>query len=116
MRGAFDFSDVSDHHLTGLHSIANAGQVGYFKDECKCHPIDEFVGLRPKMYSFTVMDAKEYDPRHPVELLQLRHKAVAKGIRERTSSALHTTTMSRCSVRVMRLKSPIVVSARNFIR
>ena len=43
VRNALDFSDVSDHHLTGLHSIANAGEVGYFKDECKCHPIVEFV-------------------------------------------------------------------------
>ena len=33
VRDAFDFSDVSDHHLTGLHSIENAGEVGYFKDE-----------------------------------------------------------------------------------
>ena len=80
MRDAFDFSDVSDHHLTGLHSIANAGEVGYFKNECKCHPIVEFVGLRPKMYSFTVIDAEEYDPRLPVEPVQLRHKAVAKGV------------------------------------
>ena len=80
VRDAFDFSDVSDHHLTGLHSIANAGEAGYFKDECKCHPIVEFVGLRPKMYSFTVIDAEKYDPRLPVEQVQLRHKTVAKGV------------------------------------
>ena len=80
VRDAFDFNDVSAHHLTGLDSIANAGEVGYFKDECKCHPIVEFVKLRPKMYSFTVMDAEEYHPRHPVESVQLRHKAVAKGV------------------------------------
>ena len=80
MRDAFDFSDVSDNHLTGLHSFANAGEVGYFKDECKCHPIVEFVGLRLKMYLFTVMDAEEYGPRLPVEPVQLRHKAVAKGV------------------------------------
>ena len=77
---ALDFSDVSDHHLTGLHSIANAGEVGYFKGECKCHLIVEFVGLRPKMYSFILMDADEYDPRLPVEPVQLRHKAIAKGV------------------------------------
>ena len=121
MRDAFDFSDVSDHHLTGRHSIANAGEVGYFKDECKCHPIVEFVGLRPKMYSFTVMDAEEYDPRLPVELVQLRHKAVAKGVSranpdEQPQRALPKTNMSRCSVRVMREKSQIAESARNFIR
>ena len=80
LRDAFDFSDVSDHHLTRLHSIANAGEVGYFKDECKCHPIVEFVGLRPKMYSVTVMGADGYGPRLSVEPVQLRHKAVAKGV------------------------------------
>ena len=32
---AFDFSHVSDHHLTKHHSIANAGEVGYFTYECK---------------------------------------------------------------------------------
>ena len=79
VRDAFDFSDVSDVNLTGLHSIANAGEVSYFKDECKCRPIVEFVGLRPKMYSFTVMNAEEYDPRLPVKPVQLRHKAIAKG-------------------------------------
>ena len=35
VRDAFDFSDVSAIHLTGLYSIANAGEVGYFKNECK---------------------------------------------------------------------------------
>ena len=32
------------------------------------------------MYVLTVMDAEEYDPRLPVESVQLRHKAVAKGV------------------------------------
>ena len=80
VRDSVDFSDMSNHHLTGLHNIANAGEVGYFKDECKCHPSVEFVGLRPKMYRFNVMDAEEYDPRLPVEPVQLRHKTVAKGV------------------------------------
>ena len=80
LREAFNFSDVSDHYLTGLYSIANAGEVGLFKDECKCHPIVKFVGLQPKMHSFTVMDAEEYDPRLPVKLVKLRYKAVAEGV------------------------------------
>ena len=45
VRDAFDFSDVSDHHLTGLHFIAYPEEVGYFTGECKCHPIVEFVGF-----------------------------------------------------------------------
>ena len=80
LKFSFDFSEVSEHHLSGLHHAVNAGELGYFKDECKGHPIVEFVGLRPKMYSFTVMDAEEYDPRIPVEPVQLKHKAVAKGV------------------------------------
>ena len=68
---AFDFSEVPPNHLSRLHSDAQAGEVGYFKDECKGSPIVEFVALKPKMYSFTVMDAEEYDPRLPVEQVQL---------------------------------------------
>ena len=78
--GAFDFSEVSEGHPTKLHSADNAGVVGYFKDECKGHPVVEFVGLRPKMYSFTVMDADVYEPILPVYPVDIRHKAVAKGV------------------------------------
>ena len=77
---AFDFSDVSPGHPSRLHSDSHAGEVGYFKDECQGHPIVKFVALRQKMYLFTVMDAEEYDPRLPVEPIQFRNKAVAKGV------------------------------------
>ena len=74
-----DFADISDRHPTGLHDDTNAGEVGYFKDECKGDPVVEFVGLRPKMYSFTVMDAADVDSPNTVAPV-MRHKAVAKGI------------------------------------
>ena len=77
---AMDFSDVSSNHPSRLHSDDHAGEVGYFKNECKGNPIVEFVALKPKMYSFTIMDAEEYDPHLPVEEVQLKHKAVAKGV------------------------------------
>ena len=77
---AFDFSDVSYLHPTNLHNIHHAGQVGYFKDECKGDQVVEFVGLRPKMYSFTIMDAQDPDPRLPHLPVNIKHKAVAKGI------------------------------------
>ena len=53
--------------------------MGYFKDETKENPIVEFIGLRPKMYSFTVCDASEPIPmvNYPMDI---RHKAVAKGV------------------------------------
>ena len=81
-RDAFDFSEISPGHLSkfgraeaGLH----AGEVGYFKEETKCDPFVEFVGLRPKMYSFTVCEASELIPRlnYPIEV---KHTAVAKGV------------------------------------
>ena len=78
--GAFDFSTVSYLHPTRLHNDNHAGEVGYFKDECKGDPVVEFVGLRPKMYSFTVMDAQDPDPRLPPVPVHLKNKAVAKGI------------------------------------
>ena len=82
LRDAFDFSEISKGHLSNLGS-GNAnlhdGEVGYFKDETKGNPIVEFVGLRPKMYSFTVCDASEPNQRvnYPMDV---RHKAVAKGV------------------------------------
>ena len=53
--------------------------MGYFKDETKGIPIVEFIGLRPKMYSFTLCDASEPIPgvNYPMDI---RHKAVAKGV------------------------------------
>ena len=57
LRDAFDFSEIDNGHLSNLgggNANLHAGEVGYFKDETKGNPIVEFVGLRPKMYSFTV--------------------------------------------------------------
>ena len=53
--------------------------MGYFKDETKGNPIVEFLGLRHKMYSFTVCDASEPIPKvnYPMDV---RHKAMAKGV------------------------------------
>ena len=53
--------------------------MGYFKDETKGNPIVEFIGLRHKMYSFTVCDASEPIPgvNYPMDV---RHKAVAIGV------------------------------------
>jgi len=45
----FDFSDNAKDHM--LYSDANKKVIGKFKEEYKCEPIEEFVGLRPKMYS-----------------------------------------------------------------
>ena len=82
LRDAFDFSEISLGHLSNLGRAGaglHAGEVGYFKYETKGDPIVEFVGLRPKMYSFTVCKASE-----PISMLNyfmdVRHTAVATGV------------------------------------
>ena len=82
LRDAFDFSEISPGHLSNLGRAGagiHAGEVGYFKDERKGDPIVEFVGLRPKMYSFTVCEASEpiSGLNYPIDV---KHKAVANGV------------------------------------
>ena len=82
LRDAFDFSEMSNGHISNLglgNADLHAGEVGYFKDETKGNPIIEFVGLRPKMYSFTVCDASEpiVNVNYPMDIT---HKAVAKSV------------------------------------
>ena len=82
LRDAFDFSEISNGHLSKLgcgNANLHAGEVGYFKDETKGNPIVEFVGLRPKMYSFTLCDASEQIPEVNIRM-DITHKAVAKGV------------------------------------
>ena len=82
LQDAFDFSEIHPGHLSNLGRAGaklHAGEVGSFKDEMKGNQIVEFVGLRPKMYSFTGCRAAE-----PILALNLSmdmwHKAVAKGV------------------------------------
>ena len=49
------------------------------KMNVKGAPIVEFVGLRPKMYSFTVCEPTPYQINGCV-IPKIKHKAVAKGI------------------------------------
>ena len=82
LRDAFDFSEISNGHLSNLgrgNANLHAGEVGYLQDETKGNPIVEFIGLRPKMYSFTVCDASEPIPGVNYSM-EVRHKAVAKNV------------------------------------
>ena len=57
----FDFSDYPrEGEMSKFHSDENKKVVGKFKDEACGEIITEFVGLRPKMYSYT-MDSGEGD-------------------------------------------------------
>ena len=53
----YDTSNYSKDH--SLYSIQNKKVIGKFKDETGGHPIKEWIGLRPKMYSLKLMDDKE---------------------------------------------------------
>ena len=53
----FDTSNYPKDHF--LHSTANKKVLGKMKDESAGVPIEEFVGLRPKMYSLLYGGGKE---------------------------------------------------------
>ena len=71
--------------------------MGCLKDETKDNSIVEFIGIRPKMYSFIVLDASEpiLGVNYPINI---RHKAVAKSWRAPRSSALSTKITCACSM------------------
>ena len=56
-KGQFDFSHYPrEGRMSKFHSNDNKKVVGKFKDEACGEIITEFVGLRPKMYSYTKED------------------------------------------------------------
>src|SRR6266516_3049321 len=48
----FDFSEYPKNHK--CYDETNKKVIGKFKDEAKGQIITEFIGLRPKLYSYTV--------------------------------------------------------------
>ena len=77
-QGRFDHYDMSNFDPSGPiylpDMMDNKAVVGMMKDECAGQPIIEFVGLRPKMYSFT------YFKRQPDGGSEYAEKHRAKGI------------------------------------
>ena len=55
----FDTSDYPPNHPSGIPSGFNKKVLGVFKDEVKGKVIDEFVGLRAKLYSYKMFEGKE---------------------------------------------------------
>ena len=55
----FDTSDYPPNHPSGIPSRFNEKVLGMFKDEVKGKVIDEFVGLRAKLYSFKMFEGEE---------------------------------------------------------
>ncbi len=54
----FDTCDFNPNHSIGLHTNKNKKAIGFFKDECGGDDIVEFVGLRPKSYSYETTSEK----------------------------------------------------------
>ena len=69
-----DLFDLAGYPADFYHDASNNKVIGKFKDEANSEPILEFVGLRPKMYSFIISKDAE------AEELKLSEKLRAKGI------------------------------------
>ena len=59
VKNRFDTSDYSPGHPSGIPSGFNKKVLGMFKDEVNGNVIDEFVGLRAKLYSYKMFEGEE---------------------------------------------------------
>ena len=55
----FDTSDYPPNHPSGIPSGFNKKVIDMFKDEADGKVIDEFVGLRAKLYSYKMFEGEE---------------------------------------------------------
>ena len=81
----FDFSEYPVDHP--LYDETNRKVIGKFKDELHVACMTQFVGLRPKLYSFEYVDANG----------QVKSKNTAKGVKQCVKdSTLHFADYERC--------------------
>ena len=59
VKDRFDTSDYPSNHPSGIPTGCNKKVLGMFKDEAGGKIIDEFVGLRPKLYSYKMLEGEE---------------------------------------------------------
>ena len=59
VKDRFDTSDYPSDHPSGILSGINKKVLGMFKDEANGDIIDEFVGLRAKLYSYKMFEGEE---------------------------------------------------------
>ena len=59
VKDRFDTSDYPPNHPSGIPSGFNKKVLGMFKDEVNGRYIDEFVGLRAKLYSYKMFEGEE---------------------------------------------------------
>jgi hypothetical protein len=56
----FDTSEYCRDHLSGIRTGVNRKVIGMFKDESAGKQIEEFVGLRSKLYSYKLFQGDEH--------------------------------------------------------
>ena len=59
VKDRFDTSNYPENHPSGIPTGINNKVLGKFKDEAAGKPINEFVGLRSKLYSYKMDEGKE---------------------------------------------------------
>ena len=59
VKDRFDTSDYPLNHPSGIPTGCNMKMVGMFKDEVAGKCIEEFVGLRAKLYSYKMYEGEE---------------------------------------------------------
>ena len=59
VKDRFDTSNYPPNHPSGIPDGLNKKVLGMFKDEAAGEVIDEFVGLRAKLYSYKMFEGKE---------------------------------------------------------
>ena len=59
VKDRFDTSNYPSNHPSGIPTGCNKNVLGMFKDEAGGKIIDEFVGLRAKLYSYKMLEGEE---------------------------------------------------------
>ena len=59
VKDRFDTSDYPPNHPSGIPTGCNKKVLGMFKDEVAGRSIEEFVGLRAKLYSYKMFEGEE---------------------------------------------------------
>ena len=59
VKDRFDTSDYPPNHISGIRTGCNKKVLGMFKDEVAGRCIEEFVGLRAKLYSYKMCEGEE---------------------------------------------------------
>ena len=73
VKDKFDTSDYPPNHPSGIPTGCNKKVFGMFKDEAGGKIIDEFVGLRAKLYSYKMLEGEESKKSKGVKKLMVKN-------------------------------------------